>query len=324
MLGRRILRIKAFKTLYGYAVTGRMTLDEAMENLDKSCEATRDLYLYMLAIISPLTKEAAARIKLAREKFNPTEEDLRPNTKFAENKVAELFDNDPDFQKVISRKGLSWQPYDILIGSVLDSLKEKEYFKKYMASPERSLKEDCKLFTRIFEEEFVDNAQLYPILEDKSIYWTDDLAYALTFCCRTLNETAAGAQWRMPDLYQSDMLRKKKPSADVQSDREFVRRLLKNAFAGYEGYFAMISEALKGWSSDRLNCIDIALIVLGLAEAETFPEIPVRVTINEYVEISKFFSQKSSAFVNGVLDRLISKMAEDGKIVKNADVRPQA
>ena len=84
MLGRRILRIKAFKTLYGYAVTGRMTLDEAMENLDKSCEATRDLYLYMLAVISPLTAVAAARIKAAKEKFNPTEEDLSPNTKFAE------------------------------------------------------------------------------------------------------------------------------------------------------------------------------------------------------------------------------------------------
>ena len=97
MLGRRILRIKAFKTLYGYAVTGRMTLDEAMENLDKSCEATRDLYLYMLAVISPLTAEAAARIKAAKEKFNPTEEDLSPNTKFAENRLAALLDNDPDF-----------------------------------------------------------------------------------------------------------------------------------------------------------------------------------------------------------------------------------
>ena len=324
MLGRRILRIKAFKTLYAYAVTGKMTLDEAMDNLDKSCEATRDLYLYMLAVISPLTAEAAARIKSAREKFNPTEEDLRPNTKFAENRLAVLFDNDPDFQKIVTKKGLSWQPYDILIASVLDSVREKDYFKKYMASPERSLKEDCSLFAKIFEEEFVDNQQLYPILEDKSIYWADDLAYALNFCCRTLNELAGGEQWRLPDLYQSDMLRKKKPSADVQSDREFVRRLLKNAFAGYEGYFARISEALKGWSSDRLNCIDIALIVLGLAEAESFPEIPVRVTINEYVEISKYFSQKGSPFVNGVLDRLIAKMVEEGKIRKNAEVRPQA
>lgn len=316
MLGRRILRIKAFKTLYGYAVTGRMTLDEAMENLDKSCEATRDLYLYMLAVISPLTAEAAARIKAAKEKFNPTEEDLSPNTKFAENRLAALLDNDPDFQKILSKKGLSWQPYDILIASVLDSVREKEYFKRYMASPERSLKEDCKLFTRIFEEEFADNAQLHAILEDKSIYWTDDIAYALTFCCHTLKDLAAGEQWRLPELYQSDMLRKRKPAADLQSDREFVRRLLKNAFAGYEGYFARISEALKGWSSDRLNCIDIALIVLGLAEAESFPEIPVRVTINEYVEISKFFSLKSSAFVNGVLDRLINKMEEEGKISK--------
>ena len=139
MLGRRILRIKAFKTLYAYAVTGKMTLDEAMDNLDKSCEATRDLYLYMLAVISPLTAEAAARIKAAKEKFNPTEEDLSPNTKFAENRLAALLDNDPDFQKILSKKGLSWQPYDILIASVLDSVREKEYVESAKAVGTRDL-----------------------------------------------------------------------------------------------------------------------------------------------------------------------------------------
>ena len=186
-----------------------------------------------------------------------------------------------------------------------------------MENPERSLKEDCKLFIKVFEKEFVDNPQLAAILEDKSIYWTDDLAYSLTWCCRTMEDFAAGIPWHLPDLYQSDILKKKNPAADVQSDKVFVTRLLKNAFAGYEGYFSRISASVKGWESDRLNCSDIALVVLGLAEAETFPEIPLRVTINEYVEISKFYSQpKSSSFVNGLLDKLISQMSEEGKIVK--------
>lgn len=317
MLGRRILRMKAFKVLYGYAVTGKMTLDDAMYELDRSCEATRDLYLFMLAIISPLTKEAHGRIEMAKTKFNPTEEDLDPNMKFVENQVAPILDNDPDFQKLLARKGLSWQPYDMLIKSVLDSMKEKPYFQRYMASETRSLKEDCKLFIKIFENEFVDNGQLAAILEDKSIYWIDDLAYSLTFCCRTMEDFAAGQGWRLPELYQSDMLKKKNPAADVQSDKVFVTRLLKNAFAGYEGYFKMISESVKGWESDRLNSSDIALVALGLAEAESFPEIPLKVTMNEYVEISKCYSlPKSSSFVNGLLDKLISKMVEDGKIVK--------
>ena len=150
-----------------------------------------------------------------------------------------------------------------------------------------------------------------------NMYWIDDLAYSLTFCCRTLDDLAAGEQWHMPVLYMSDMKRKKDPSADLQSDNVFVHRLLKNAFAGYKGYFDRITAAVKGWEADRLNSIDIALVVLGLAEVESFPEIPVKVTLNEYVEISKFYSlPKSSSFVNGLLDRLIAQMREEGKIVK--------
>lgn len=317
MLGRRILRIKAFKVLSGYAVTGSMTLDEAMKELDLSLEATRDLYLFMLAIISPLTEEARNRIELARTKFHPTEEDLNPNTKFADNRLSAFFDNDPDFQKILSRKGLSWERYDIFVKSVLDSMKDRQYFKNYMASEENSIQEDCRLFTKVFEKEFVDNPQLAAILEDMNVYWIDDLAYALTFCCRTLEDISAGEQWRLPVLYQSDMKKRKDPSSDLQSDNVFVHRLLKNAFAGYGDYFGRITSSVKGWEADRLNSIDISLVILGLAEAESFPEIPLKVTINEYVEISKFYSlPKSSSFVNGLLDRLIGQMKEEGKIVK--------
>lgn len=318
MLGRRILRIKAFKVLYGYASVGKMTLDDAMKELELSCEATRDLYLFMLSIVMPLTDEANHRIDLAKNKFNPTEEDLNPNTKFADNQVAEILRNDPDFKKMLERKNLSWSQYDLLIGSVLDSLKGKKYFQNYMAEPSRSLKEDCRLFIKIFEKEFVDNPQLAAILEDISLYWIDDLAYSLTFCCRTMEDLAAGKAWRLPDLYMSDILRKKNPEADVQSDKVFVTRLLKNAFTGYEGYYSLITSSVKGWEADRLNSIDISIVALGLAEAESFPEIPLKVTINEYVEISKYYSSpKSCSFVNGLLDKLCAKLVADGKIVKS-------
>lgn len=317
MLGRRILRIKAFKVLYGYAVTGRQSLEDVMVELEKSCEATRDLYLFMLSVIPALTAESARRIGQARGKFNPAESDLHPNMKFVENMVAPILEKDVDFQKIMKRKGFSWEQYDIFLNSVLDSMGKAEYFQKYMASGERSLKEDCRLMVKMFEKEFVDSEQLAGILEDISIYWTDDLAYSLTFCCRTMEDFSKGVQWRLPDLYQSEMLLRKNPKADVQSDHAFVTRLLKNAFAGYKEYFSLITSSVTGWEADRLNCSDIALVVLGLAEAETFPEIPLRVTINEYVEISKFYSMpKSGSFVNGLLDRLINKLIEQGKIVK--------
>ncbi|MBQ2372610.1 MAG: transcription antitermination protein NusB [Bacteroidales bacterium] len=313
MLNRRILRIKAFKVLYSNAIAENMSLAQAQSQLDVACEATRDLYIYMLGIVSPLTKIARDRIESAKGKFNPTEEDLNPNMKFADNALAKLLDADVDFQKVISKKKLSWDQYDIFLKKVMNSIASKEYFAEYMASPSASLKEDCRLFTRIFEEEFVDSEDLEKILEDKSLYWNDDLAYALTWCCKTLKSFEKGEAWKMLPLYQSELL----DGPDVESDLAFVRKLLQAAFAGYDRYFAMISESVAGWEKERLFSTDVALIVMGLAEAASFPTIPVKVTINEYVEISKFYgTQKSRSFVNGLLDRLVQSMVNEGKIVK--------
>ena len=313
MLNRRILRIKAFKVLYSNAIAENMSLAQAQSQLDVACEATRDLYIYMLGIVSPLTKIARDRIESAKGKFNPTEEELNPNMKFADNALAKLLDADVDFQKVISKKKLSWDQHDIFLKKVMNSVASKEYFAEYMASPTVSLKEDCRLFTRIFEEEFVDSEDLEKILEDKSLYWNDDLAYALTWCCKTLKSFEKGEAWKRLPLYQSELLE----GPDVESDMAFVRKLLQAAFAGYDRYFAMISESVTGWEKERLFSTDVALIVMGLAEASSFPTIPVKVTINEYVEISKFYgTQKSRSFVNGLLDRLVQSLVNEGKIVK--------
>ena len=313
MLNRRILRIKAFKVLYSNAIAENMSLAQAQSQLDVACEATRDLYIYMLAIVSPLTKIAKDRIESARSKFNPTDEELNPNMKFADNALAKLLDADVDFQKILSKKKLSWDQYDIFLKKVMNSIASKEYYAEYMASPTSSLKEDCRLFTRIFEEEFVDSEDLERILEDKSLYWNDDLAYALTWCCKTLKSFEKGETWKLYPLYQSELME----GSEVESDKAFVRKLLQAAFAGYDRYFSMISESVAGCEKERLFSTDVALIVMGLAEAATFPTIPVKVTINEYVEISKFYgTQKSRSFVNGLLDRLVQSMVNDGKIVK--------
>lgn len=308
MLGRRILRIKAFKTIYAYAVTGQMTQKQAGEYTSASCEAVRDLYLFMLDIIGPLTDEAKNRIDAAKSKINPTAEDLTPNEKFATNALAQLLANDPDFTRIIEKKKFSWAPYDILIRQVFDSVQEKEWFKSYMAKPGRSLKEDCALFTKIFEEEFVDNEALEAILEDLSIYWLDDLAYALTWCCRSLADIAAGRGWRLPELYQSDIVLKSKPDATVSSDKDFVNKLVRCALAGYEKYFEKVTTLVSDWEKDRLFSADMAIIACAMAEIENFEDIPARVSLNEYVEISKFYcSPKSRSFINGVLDRMIKE-----------------
>ena len=313
MLNRRILRIKAFKALYGSVLSGEMSLQQAEVNLEASCEAARDLYVFMLGVVSPLTQVAKDKIEAAKSKFNPTEQERNPNMKFADNSLAVLLDGDVDFQKIFDKKKFSWAQYDLVLKKIYSSIQEKDYFKSYMESPERSLAEDCRLFTKIYEEEFVDCEELENLLEEKSIHWNDDLAYSLTWCCKTLKGLAKGERWSLLPLYQSELLK----GEGVESDKFFVRKLLQASFAGYEKYSAMIAEAVTGWEKERLFSTDVVLIAMGLAEVVTFPTIPVKVSMNEYVEISKYYgTPKSRSFVNGLLDKLVAKLDEEGQIKK--------
>ena len=306
MLNRRILRVKAFKVLYAYAENPDLSLKEALSSLDASCEATRDLYLYMMAVIPALTAEAARRIEAARGKFNPTEEDLHPRMKFVQNGVSALLEQDPDFARLLEKKKISWANNDALVNSLYETLKTREYFQEYLKADEQSLQEDVRLWQRIFQEEFEDNEALAAILEDSSIFWADELPYVLGTCIRSLEEMGRTGRWNYPPLYQSDILSAQGKAVD--SDRDFVHKLVTASYGRYAEYSNLVASSVSKWDQDRLYTTDTVLIVMGLTEAETFPEIPVKVSINEYVEISKYYSTpKSRGFVNGLLDRLIKE-----------------
>ena len=306
MLNRRILRVKAFKVLYAYAENPGLSLKEALASLDASCEATRDLYLFMMAAIPALTAEAARRIEAARGKFNPTEEDLHPRMKFVQNGVSALLEKDPDFVRLLEKKKISWANNDALVNALYETLKTREYFQKYLSAETSSLQEDARLWQRIYQEEFEDNEALAAILEDSSIFWADELAYVLGTCIRSLEEMGRTGRWNLPPLYQSDILAAQgKP---VDSDRDFVHKLVTASYGRFAEYSSLVANSVSKWDQDRLYTTDTVLIVMGLTEAETFPEIPVKVSINEYVEISKYYSTpKSRGFVNGLLDRLIKE-----------------
>jgi len=304
MLNRRILRIKAFKVLYAYAENPDLTLKEALGSLEASCEATRDLYLYMLEVIPALTQEAARRTEAARTKFNPTQEELHPNLKFVRNGIAALLEQDPDFLKLIDKKKLSWEQNDAFVHTLYETLKTRPYYQAYMQEPEQSLAKDAALWKQVFENELEDDETLWAILEDLSIHWSDDLPYVLGCVIRSLEEMGRTGRWTYPPLYQSDA-------------HEFIRSLLTAAYGRYAEYYDLIAGSVSKWDQDRLYTTDIVLISMGLAEAETCPDIPLRVTINEYVEISKYYSTpKSRGFVNGLLDRLIKDRMAKGIINK--------
>ena len=304
MLNRRILRIKAFKAIYSRVENPAMSLADIEFELEQSCEATRDLYLRLLALVLPLTREAEARTEAARSKFNPTPEELNPNMKFVDNALAAELADDPDFNKIIKKKKISWENDDMFLRHLYDSVRSRDYFKAYMAEPGTSKAADAALFCRIFEEELPDNTELHDILEDLSIYWNDELEYALGWCCRSLEQMGRGRRWTLPELFLSEM----PGSEGKESDKAFVFNLVRTAWRNFDRYHEMISAVTPKWDTGRICATDLALIICGLAEADAFRNIDYRTTINEFVEISKFYSTpESRAFVNGVLDKLINK-----------------
>ena len=305
MLSRRLIRIKAFKTLFAYEASHADNPAAAQKTLLESCDKVKDLYYFMLNISASLIRVAEDKIAVGLQKFRPTEEEAHPNLKFVHNRFAALLSDDPEFGRYCQKRGLLWGEYEPFVKHVFNSLTTKEYYQNYMQSGEDSLEEDCRLFSCIFEDEFEDNEELASILEDLSVLWVDDLAFALNAIIAGIDETVHKHHIVHPNTFLKE------------DDKDFALRLLGESIARYDEYFDLLSEHLDNWKSDRLVSTDAALIVMGITEAVVFPTIPVKVTINEYVEISKYYSTPNSrVFVNGILDRIIQEKVREGEVVK--------
>ncbi len=305
MLSRRLIRIKVFKTLFAFVGSESDNVNAAQKTLLESCDKVRDLYYFMLNISGPLVRVAEEKIAAGLRKFHPTEAEANPNYKFVRNRFAALLSDDPEFGRICAKRGLGWGEYEPFVRHVYNSMITKDYYRDYMASEEDSFEADCRLFSCIFQDEFEDNEELESILEDLSLLWIDDLAFALNAVIAGIDETARKKRIVHPNTFLKE------------DDKEFALRLLSESIVRYDEYFKLLEEHLDNWKSDRLVSTDAALIVMGITEAVVFPTIPVKVTINEYVEIAKYYSTPNSRiFVNGILDRIIQEKIREGEIVK--------
>lgn len=308
MINRRLIRIKVFKVLYSMVASGSDSLVEAEKALKYSCDKTLHLYYFILNAAVALGNAAEARIQTGLKKFNPTPEERNPNRKFADNQVSAWLRQNERFTKYCEDHGLVWtEDLALVIRKILAALSEKEYFREYMASQTRSMAEDCALFVRIFSdpELFEDNEELESFLEDMSLFWIDDLGYVLGVIVRSLEILGKRGTMPFPDVFLKD------------DDREFAYELLRAAVTGYHKYMDIVVANTSNWDPDRVVITDLVMIIQGVAEAVRFSNIPLKVTINEYVDISKFYSTANSrVFVNGLLDRILRKMVDTGEIVK--------
>lgn len=271
-----------------------------------SCDKTLELYFFLLSLPGALKKVAEQKIDAGLKKFHPTPQEANPNMRFVNNRLISKLEEDTDISGFCNKRGLRWSDYDSFIKKLYSAIATREYFNTYMNSTEDSFTSDLRLVTTIFEEELEDSDELYTILEDANLYWTDDLAFVINIITKRLSSQQENDDNSHPGVFLKD------------DDKDYALRLLNVSMIRYSEYTNLMSEYVLNWETDRLAATDIALIVMGIAEAVSFPNIPLKVTINEYVELSKFYSTPNSkVFVNGMLDKILLSLKEKGKIEKS-------
>lgn len=306
MLSRRLLRIKTVKALYAHFKSESDSLIVSEKNLVTSVDKTYDLYHQMLWLIVEVKRYAENRIELGKRKKLPTREDLNPNTKFIDNLLVWQVETSEKLTSYLEKKSLGWVRYPELIKNLYNSLVESDYYKAYMENPERSYKEDAKLVEDFYVNEVEDNEMVEDVLEEQSILWSDDLGFALILAVRTIESSRKG-QKDLPILskYKNE------------DDREFYKELFRKTVVNYDEYQGYIDRFTQNWDVERIAFMDNIIMAAAIAEVLAFDSIPVKVTLDEYIEISKFYSTKgSSHFINGVLDKVIGVLKEEGRINK--------
>lgn len=279
------------------------SLDNMKKELRFSCDKTQELYWFLLSICKSLVNVARERIEAGKRKFKATQEEVNPNYRFVNNSFVQLLSQDEEMAKFCRKRGLVWTDYDYVVKRIFRSISASDYYKEYMAASENSFERDCDLFVDIFSNEFEDNEELAGIIEERSIYWLDDITFVLDEIIRNIG-TIRSTQRNVTPVQKKE-------------DIQYALTLLEESFLRYQEYSALIGENIVNWDIDRLVSTDRTIIIMGITEAVVFETIPVKVTINEYVEISKYFGTPNSRiFVNGILDTIILKKLNEGEILK--------
>ncbi len=307
MINRALLRIKVVQILYAYFKTEKMTVAAAEKELDKSISQTYDLYLYMLSLIPSMARYVELDIDNRRNKFLPTDEDRNPNTRFADNILAQQLAESEKIKDFESRISYAWYQYDLVLKALYERISDKPYFAEYMTADVRSYSDDKDIWRRIFKFDVPESLALDAHLEEISVYWNDDLETVASFVQKTVKHFKINSN---PD---DEIL----PMYHSIEDSEFVHQLFRAVIKNSDKYDKLIDETTKNWELERIAFMDTLIMKVALAEIFTFPTIPVSVTLNEFIEIAKSYSTPRSApFINGVLDRIVSDQKRQGKLMK--------
>ncbi|MBI9067397.1 MAG: transcription antitermination factor NusB [Salinivirgaceae bacterium] len=292
--------------LYAYYNGNGEGLARYEKDLFKSIEKSFDLYHLFFVLLIDVKEYALGRIELAKNKRVPTREDLDPNLRFVENRVIKQLFSSSRLFKYVDEQKLSWIDNPELIKRIYQDMIDSETYQNYMNSKDDSYTADREFIVAFFSEYFVNCDLLYQILEENSIYWNDDIEFVLSMNIKTIQRAKTHEiDIRLFQLFKND------------EDKDFVKKLFRMVVLDHDKNSELIQSNIKNWDVDRIAQMDLLVMEMAVTEVLQFSSIPVKVSFNEYIELVKFYStNKSNAFINGVLDKIIHQLKGEGKIQK--------
>ena len=308
MINRVLIRLKIVQIVYAFYQNGGKNLDTAEKELFFSLSKAYDMYNYLLLLMVEITKQAERKQSAAKSKLLPTAEELYPNTKFVDNRFIAQLEMNKQLLEFSETQKKTWENESEFVKSLCEKIMDTDIYKEYMASETSSYEEDRELWRKIYKRMIFNNDELDQVLEDQSLYWNDDKEIVDTFVLKTIKrfEEQNGAD--------QELL----PEFKDEEDQDFARRLFRRTILNADYYRHLISENTRNWDLDRVAFMDVIIMQIALAEILSFPNIPVSVSLNEYLEIAKLYSTpKSGSFINGTLDGIVNQLKKENKLTKN-------
>ncbi len=295
------------QALYGFFQSEDADLVKAEKNLLLSIDRIYDLYLYYLCLPLELARVAEVQMEEARNKVMPTEEDLSPNRKFVDSYLLKALEDNKALQKLLEQRKISWSSENEELHKLWKKVKNSDVYLKFLANKDEHPAAHRKFIDDLYREFVLDSDNLYSIFQEKSIFWDfEDNDFAVQMAMRYFSKIKSAENYKaIPPKYK-----------DKEEDEEFVKALFRKTINQNSEISDWIEGKTKNWEVDRIATMDVLLMKMAIVEFLHFNSIPVKVSLNEYIEISKLFSTpKSKVFINGVLDKLL-KDFNDKKMIK--------
>ena len=314
MINRELIRLKVIQHTYAFYQNGSHKLDTAEKDLFFSLSKSYDLYLYMLELMVELNHVAERAFITATNRYNRLHDGEPPSPRFVNNQFIAQLEKNHQLRDFVDNQKKTWADDEDYIRHLYNKITASDIYQKWMMQgDEPSYEDDKTLWRQLYRKVIVEDEELDALLEEKSLFWNDDRFIIDSFVVKTIKlfDKKTGADQPLMPEYRDE------------EDREFARRLLRASLLGADHYRSLVSQALHNWDLERLALMDLLIMQTALAEMLTFPQIPLSVTINEYVDIAKYYSTpRSGGYINGMLDAIARHLISEGKLHKTLADRP--